>query len=213
MTRTNTLICCDWDSVEISIGELSPRCIIWDFDGVLFHSSSLFFNILIKKLYAENLHYIESKMSSWDSLLGLNTHELVVRLLQDVPGIDLQKFENELIANYKDAANKQLSIDERGVEIVKRQMELNVVQCIVSNGYPDLIFRQALKANIANAFSQIVTPTELLEPKPSTAMYNFLLNKMVLSESECVVVEDSDLGEVAAKSAGLSVVKVVLNET
>ena len=112
MTRTNTLICCDWDSVEISIGELSPRCIMWDFDGVLFHSSSLFFNILIKKLYAENLHYIESKMSSWDSLLGLNTHELVVRLLQDVPGIDLQRFENELIANYKDAANKQLSIDE-----------------------------------------------------------------------------------------------------
>jgi beta-phosphoglucomutase-like phosphatase (HAD superfamily) len=186
---------------------------MWDFDGVLFHSSALFFNILKQKLYTENMHHIESKISSWDSLLGLNTHELAVRLLKDVPGIDLQRFENELIAKYKDAAIKQLSLDERGVEIVKRQMQLSVVQCIVSNGYPDLIFRQVLKANIANAFSQIVTPTELLEPKPSTDMYSFLLNKIDLSESECVVVEDSDLGEVAAKLAGLSVVKVVLNET
>ncbi len=211
MTLARTLSCSDWDSVENSIGELNPRCIIWDFDGVLLHSSSLFFNILKEKLYNEDLHYIESKISPWDSLLGLNTHELVLRLFQDVIGMDLQRFEGELIANYKCAAAEQLSIDERGVDIVTRQMKLGVIQYIVSNGYPDLISKQVLKADIANAFSLIVTPSKSLEPKPSASMYNFVLNKLNLSEDECIVVEDSNLGEVAAKSVGLSVVKLVLN--
>lgn len=208
MDKLNTFICSDWDTVEKLIIELSPRCVIWDFDGVLFHSSSLFMNVLRGKLRDDKIHNVESRITDWEGLLGLNTHDLVWMLLKDKKEIDLNRFEKELIANYKKLANEKLSIDKESADVVRRQKELNALQCIVSNGYPDLIRKQILKANIADAISHIITPTKNLKPKPSTAMYEFLMDKIKIDKAYCVVIEDSDLGEITAKTAGLSVIKL-----
>jgi len=197
-------------SLGASIERIAPKGIVWDFDGVLCDSARLFRELIGEKLEARGLQKVGARVRSDTTLTGLDTKDLVAHLLGEVRGFDVSEFARELEEAYERVASGRLSIDTQAISIVRRARRRGVDQCIVSNGRPGLIRVQLAKSGVTEAFNCIVTPTQSLPPKPSPAMYQVAVNALGLDLSDCIVIEDSEIGVIGAGAAGLRVVTVAL---
>lgn len=202
----------DWLSLERAIGNLRPRGVVWDFDGVLFDSARLFRELVGERLDGMGFLELGARVRTDHRFVGRDTRDMVVELLGNIPGLDVANCVRELIQKYEGVASERLSLDGRSSAIARRAAECGIVQCIVSNGRPDFIRMQVAKAGMQDAFGRIITPTRVLPPKPAPAMYSFAVRSMKLEVRDCVVIEDSDVGCAAARCAGIPVVRVALFE-
>ena len=63
-------------------------------------------------------------------------------------------------------------------------------------------------AGLLNQLDVLVTNEDVLNPKPSPDVYVLAAEKLGAHPSECLVVEDHDLGITAAETAGCQIIKV-----
>jgi len=62
--------------------------------------------------------------------------------------------------------------------------------------------------NLTNLFDVIITGEDVKEAKPNPEVYQLALNKLQVDAKDAIVYEDSFIGIVAAKTAGINVIKV-----
>ena len=74
-----------------------------------------------------------------------------------------------------------------------------------SRGNIDALLASALGKDWAESFSAIVAGDEVLKKKPAPDVYLEVLSRLNLSASECLAIEDSGIGLVAASLAGIPV--------
>jgi HAD superfamily hydrolase (TIGR01509 family) len=74
-----------------------------------------------------------------------------------------------------------------------------------SRGNIDALLASELGNDWANAFAAIVAGDEVSKKKPAPDVYREVLSRLKLSASECLSIEDSGIGLVAASRAGLPV--------
>jgi HAD superfamily hydrolase (TIGR01509 family) len=63
-------------------------------------------------------------------------------------------------------------------------------------------------AGLLNQLDVLVTNEDVVNPKPSPDVYSLAAERLGVQPSECLVVEDHDLGITAAESAGCQIIKV-----
>lgn len=74
-----------------------------------------------------------------------------------------------------------------------------------SRGNIDALLATALGKEWANSFAAVVAGDEVPEKKPAPDVYLAVLSRLNLSASECLAIEDSGIGLVAASRAGIPV--------
>ena len=74
---------------------------------------------------------------------------------------------------------------------------------VVSNSHEERIYTVLKANNLFRYIKFIVTANEKLLPKPNPAIYLEAIRVMGKTSSECMVIEDSVPGLIAAKQAGL----------
>jgi HAD superfamily hydrolase (TIGR01509 family) len=74
-----------------------------------------------------------------------------------------------------------------------------------SRGNVDALLASALGKNWADPFAAIVAGDEVSKKKPAPDVYLEVLSRLNLSASECLAIEDSGIGLVAASGAGIPV--------
>ena len=74
---------------------------------------------------------------------------------------------------------------------------------IASSSSPELIREVIRRLGIAKYFRELVSGDEVARPKPNPDVYLTAAKKIGADPSECVVLEDSHNGVLAAKSAGM----------
>ena len=94
------------------------------------------------------------------------------------------------------------SID--GIPEYLEQLEsLKIPMAIASSSSPELIREVIRRLGIAKYFRELVSGDEVARPKPNPDVYLTAAKKIGADPSECVVLEDSHNGVLAAKSAGM----------
>ena len=79
---------------------------------------------------------------------------------------------------------------------------------IVSNGTRGSIINILEHFNIVQIFNLVVSFDDVEKPKPDPEIYKFALEAMGASASNSIAFEDSSIGCIAAKAAGIAVIKV-----
>jgi HAD superfamily hydrolase (TIGR01509 family) len=80
--------------------------------------------------------------------------------------------------------------------------------CVASGGHDDLV-RQSLGAiGILELFAHIVAAEQVSRGKPDPEAFLLCAERMGLAPSDCLVIEDGDLGIEAAERAGMDWVRV-----
>lgn len=87
-------------------------------------------------------------------------------------------------------------------EYLEKLKTLGIPMAIASSSSPELIQEATKRVGINGYFSEFVSGYEVEKPKPDPCIYLTAAKKIGADPAECVVLEDSHNGVLAAKSAG-----------
>jgi HAD superfamily hydrolase (TIGR01509 family) len=175
------------------------KVVIFDMDGLLVESESIFANCVISTLqdYGVNAtveDYVESDMQQGVSLLSSLKER---RLLDDIESIE--KKIHELYSHRVE----HITALPGAVDFVRRcSKQYSVALCTSSRSiYVTQILKQI---GLEGIFQSIVARESVMNQKPSPEGLQKICSELNVCSEECIVIEDSKRGLVAATSAGMA---------
>jgi HAD superfamily hydrolase (TIGR01509 family) len=176
------------------------KAILWDNDGILVDTEKFYYQAtkdilarynveLTKELYIENL-LVQSR-GAWH-LIKNNT----------LPDLEIEKIRNERNRIYCEYI-KQTDVLIEGVADTLKNFHKKFKMAVVTSSRKEHFDLIHSKTNLLQYFDLILTREDYKESKPNPEPYLLAVEKLNLKKNECLVIEDSERGLIAANAAGL----------
>jgi beta-phosphoglucomutase len=197
----------------------TKKGIIFDMDGVLIDAMPFHAEAMRRAIREKTDHEIDKKnIYLLEGMPGSNLVKEVFKREHIDTKIELNDEMAKQIGSRKEEIFKEIE-DAKGIDGARELLEDLTKECgkscikaVVSGAAREEV-RTILDKNIgAKFFDFIITGDDLEKGKPNPAPFEIALNKMNLSPSQVVVVENSPLGVEAANRAGLRSI-ITLNNT
>jgi len=173
--------------------------VIFDCDGVLVDSEIIANRVLAALLTRHG--YPITAMESVQRFAG-GTIPGVIKMVED-EGVDLpDDFETQL----RERDVKAFEADLQAVPGIQATLErLSVIpKCVASSGPPAKIKRNLEITGLIKYLDPHLFSGRLVaNPKPAPDLFHFAAMRMNAKESDCIVIEDSAVGILGAKRAGM----------
>lgn len=180
------------------------KCIIFDMDGVLINTEPVHFGIW-KQICAERGVTLEYER--YIECIG-STLDFLYDVLQKWYGLS---FHNDPTAQDRYAELKAQYLRENGVpEIegaaaaVKKLYEKGYLLAVASSSAPEYIEHSMGELGIDKYFCRMISGELVKHPKPAPDVFLEAAKQLQCSPEECLVIEDSRNGSLAAKAAGMT---------
>lgn len=180
-------------------------CVIFDLDGTLVDSEGLCNQAL--------LDLLPQLSDTVESLIQRYRGKKLAPILFDLESRLCQKLPDAFEKHYRQRVAELFSRELKPMPGVLEMLETtNFPKCIASSG-PLLKIRQALQVSgLAPYFGDsIFSSYEVGSWKPEPGLFQYAANAMGFMPSQCVVVEDSEVGIEAAVAAGMKAFQYVRN--
>lgn len=180
-------------------------CVIFDLDGTLVDSEGL-----CNQAFLDLLPQLSDTV---ESLTQRYRGKKLTNILADIEGRLCRKLPDEFEQHYRQRVAELFSRELKPMPGVLEMLEAtSFPKCIASSG-PPLKIRQALQVSgLAPHFGDsIFSSYEVGSWKPAPGLFQYAANAMGFMPSQCVVVEDSEVGIEAASAAGMKAFQYVRN--
>jgi HAD superfamily hydrolase (TIGR01509 family) len=180
-------------------------CIIFDLDGTLVDSEGL-----CNQAFLDLLPQLNDTV---ESLIQQYRGKKLASILVDIESRLCQSLPDTFEQHYRQRVAELFSRELKPMPGVLEMLEAtNFPKCIASSG-PPLKIRQALQVSgLAPYFGDdIFSSYEVGSWKPEPGLFQYAASAMGFMPSQCVVVEDSDVGIEAAEAAGMKAFQYVPN--
>ena len=181
---------------------MTPSLIIFDCDGVLVDSESLANRVLTQALNEVGLAWSFDEVCR--RLIGLSMKRCVelieVELGQPLPADFLEQLQRETFRSFYDAPLQSIA----GVsELIET---LTVDFCVASSGEPEKMRTTLGITKLLSHFEgKMFSAVQVARGKPAPDLFLFAAERCGVPAGECVVIEDSEPGVLAAVAAGMPV--------
>lgn len=178
------------------------KVIIFDFDGVIIDSE--------KKSVLDNIDFLKENGIDKPNIMDLKAlvgttdianYEYMSRTL----GISYTEAKNKL-EQYIEFHPYTIDLIFPEVELLLRELYQKYKLVIASNSPINYVIGLLQKANLYDYFDFVISGKSCVRPKPDPAIYIEANKRCNVSPEECLVIEDSTVGIIAGKRAGLTVV-------
>ncbi len=176
-----------------------PEVVIFDCDGVLVDSEVIALEQTRRALGAAGLHLSDAQ--TFGRFLG-RRRDTIVQLAQEELGGQLpQDFSDDLTRDIL----ARFATDLKGVAGVRQALAgLRARVCVASSSAPERIRQSLVLAGYEALFApNIFSATMVAEGKPRPDLFLHAAGQMGVVASQCLVIEDSVAGVLAAASAGM----------
>jgi HAD superfamily hydrolase (TIGR01509 family) len=176
--------------------------VIFDLDGVLINSVPTHYRSL-KKLFKEiGIDYTMKEMLDKDITIG--SMNLIPRVLKD-RGI---KYDVKVLLDRKTQLikNKYIPLNSGVLNLLKKLKNNGFTIALASNGTTDFVYGMIRKLKLKEYFSHVLTGDDIKKHKPNPEIYLKMAKLLKARPKDCVVIEDSKFGVLAAKRAGMKVI-------
>jgi HAD superfamily hydrolase (TIGR01509 family) len=180
-------------------------CIIFDLDGTLVDSEGL-----CNQAFLDLLPQLNDTV---ESLIQRYRGKKLAPILVDLERRLCQKLPDAFELHYRQHVAELFSRELKPMPGVLEMLETtHFPKCIASSG-PPLKIRQALQVTGLAPFfdDNIFSSYEAGSWKPEPGLFQYAANAMGFIPSQCVVVEDSEVGIEAAAAAGMKAFRYVRN--
>lgn len=179
------------------------KAVIFDMDGVLIDSEPHYADDLYRFLKSQGVSIAREEMNRMAGAQWIKTEEWMAGLME-VSLVELRERyahrSNEFKADYRAWLNP-------GVEEVLAYLKEKGIKLAIASSTMLSEIEKMVKINgIGHYFDALVSGHDLPESKPSPMIYFNTMQILGVTGEEALAVEDSTLGIVAAKRAGLRVI-------
>lgn len=178
------------------------KAVIFDMDGVIIDSEPIHFEVDIQTMRDFGCSISKEELNKY---VG-TTNEYMYTDIKNNYKIDKSV---EEIINYRSemAKRKVIESDLMPIEGIKELLndlkDKNIPTAIASSSPRDFIEVVVSKFELDNYFSCILSGEEVENGKPAPDIYVETAKKLGIPSEECIVIEDSKNGVLAAKKAGM----------
>jgi HAD superfamily hydrolase (TIGR01509 family) len=188
-----------------------PTAIIFDMDGVLTDSEPLHVHATRMLLATYGVGYVQP---ADENFFGLTDRE-VFRILKR--RYSLEAAEDELAVAWCDLVARLLPerlVPMPGVPHVLRALRRARFRLALASGSaPEIIAGTLTALGVEACFEQVVSGTDVGRGKPAPDVFLETARRLEVPSAECLVVEDSRNGMLAATSAGMACAVVPCRST
>jgi beta-phosphoglucomutase-like phosphatase (HAD superfamily) len=175
-----------------------------DLDGVLWFSESAHkeaFKIALDPVLSNASELVDQ---TW--VFGESTEKYFERLLLLSNLAVTEPIIKDLTVRKRNYAAQisDIPLNEILIDSLKRLKRTEVSIALVSSSSPSNVKKFLDHANLVDFFDFIVDSTMVAAPKPDPDCYSLAMRTLKLMPHECLVIEDSDSGRMAAINAGIS---------
>jgi HAD superfamily hydrolase (TIGR01509 family) len=178
-----------------------PGLIIFDCDGVLVDSEVIDARIRSECFGAEGFPITAQELADHSGISRAGLIELIEgRFGRPLP----EGFMETTRAKIMGAFTEELQAIE-GVSKLLRSLTIPV--CVASNSYPDRLRHSLEVTGLWQFFNPHVFSAAMVERgKPAPDLFLFAAERLNVSPADCLVIEDSVHGTMAAQAAGMAVI-------
>jgi HAD superfamily hydrolase (TIGR01509 family) len=177
------------------------KCIIFDCDGVLVDSETI--SAKIFQEMAAELGFQMDFETAVEHFAGVSMQENLKLVAENIDGDLPENFEKQYRKRTYEAFKKDLQPIDGIHSLIKK---INVPFCVASSGPIEKIRLNLTTANLIGQFEgKIFSSYDIGSWKPEPQIYLHAAQSMGFSPEECIVIEDSVSGILAAIEGGFKV--------
>lgn len=179
----------------------TPKCIIFDCDGVLVDSEAITFSVLAELCAGLGLPLTHEELE--ENFLGKSLNSVMAFIAAHIEGEMPEDFETR----FREGTFAKFKTDIQPVRGIKALLAaVQVPVCVASSGPPHKIRLNLELTGLADHFNDnIFSCYDLEKWKPDPAVFLHAAKTMGFAPADCVVVEDSPAGVRGAVAGGFRV--------
>ena len=178
------------------------KALIFDMDGVIVDSEPMHTAVTIEVMQSYQVHFTTAEM---DRFIGMSMRGFF-SILKKEHGLAAPV--EEMIQRQIDGIYRHIKEDPQQpvpgiLEILAYLKSRGIPAAIASSSPKILIEAIVARLQIADAFSLLLSGEDFPRSKPDPAIYLTAAEKLGVNPADCLVIEDSQNGTIAAKDAGM----------
>ena len=176
------------------------EAVIFDMDGVLIDSEPMHFKVDMEVLQLFNIKVKSSDLNKYVGTTNENMWKELKREYNIKYSVDelINIQVNKKIKEIRDGDYRPI----KGIEQLLKRLDDKKIKMAVASSSPKVFIVEVLnKINIKEYFQEVVSGEEVNKGKPSPDVFLEAAKRLGVKAEECVVIEDSKNGVIAAKNA------------
>ena len=179
------------------------KAVIFDMDGVIVNSEPLH-HLAYKKMFEE--FQLDVSNSLYESFTGQSTHTICKQLCEifniyEDPNLLVQSKRKHFKVIFDNDTSFQMI--DGALELIQNYFDNKITLVLASSASMTNIERIFEKFDLNKYFKSKISGADLKESKPNPEIFVKAAKLSGHSKDECIVIEDSTNGIIAAKSAGI----------
>lgn len=195
--------CAVTSDVEAAFGDWRPRAVVFDCDGLLMDTESLW--IRTQRLVCER-YGVVFDANLQRRLVGLPATHIGTLIAAHV-GEDPATIVGQLL-EVNGAMVAQSAEPMPGAQTFVAAVSSRVPVAVASNSARRILDQALLRGGFDGGFAVTVSAEEVANPKPMPDVYLAAAAALGFDPEDCLAFEDSEAGAAAARSAGLKVIGI-----
>lgn len=185
---------------------MTTPAVIFDLDGVLVDSEPNYLASERELLAGYGIEFTEDMKVPY---IGLSTHEMLSRVVTDhglaAPVAELVQRKNEI---YRRIADAHTPVNEPMRRLAGLLHEAGHPLAVASGSSPGALTGVLVGTGLAGYFDAVLSAEEVGRGKPEPDLFLAAAARLGVLPADCVVIEDSTYGVLAAHRAGMRVVAI-----